>query len=229
MAESNKDQYEELVSLIGSVESGYQPADVAMLDLSDTFETDSNVYKPTYAQMISIIESMEGGGKPRFDMPEKQKQQKTAPVPPTPPIAPTVAVLPAHEKLPPKPSETHRMSAKMELGKITERLGEFEEEMKMRGINTTGLVLPSLSTADQITELERIIEGLQGHIFDKDHIETIEQEVYGLSKIVKLQKAKQARVKTKPPAQDAETAEMEGIRNQRLESALNLMKNYGVA
>ncbi len=54
-----------------------------------------------------------------------------------------------------------------------------------------GLVLPGLSPSDQLSELEKIVEGIDTGAFDKEHIGIIKMEVSGLSKSLAARKAPQ--------------------------------------
>ncbi len=53
----------------------------------------------------------------------------------------------------------------------------------VKNINQSELVLPTLPLSDQISEINRIIEGLKMSIFDQSHIEIVIQEIYGLKEI----------------------------------------------
>ncbi len=54
-----------------------------------------------------------------------------------------------------------------------------------------GLVLPGLSPSDQLSELEKIMEGIDTGAFDKEHMGIIRMEVSGLSKSLAVRKAPQ--------------------------------------
>ncbi len=59
----------------------------------------------------------------------------------------------------------------------------------IKKINYDDLVLPSLPISDQISELNRINDGLRNNIFDHDHIIIVIQEVYGIKKLSDKEKS----------------------------------------
>jgi len=67
---------------------------------------------------------------------------------------------------------------------------EFEKSIKRETERIKGekLVLPTLSLQDQISELEKISEGLDEHVFSDEQIKIIKDEVYGLRDKVKSER-----------------------------------------
>ncbi len=239
MAEEKAEKtYSELAAMIESVEAGYSPTEIVNLDLNEMLKSEQNPNPIKYSDMLAIIEEFEGPqrgsrvaiGKPgttqqAYQQPAQQ-QQPVVPQVPQPqqqqqqPMPQIVQPQPANGSVAPR--EKRKIAAKLELGKAIDQLGELEAEIKMRSISTDDLVLPNLSVPDQISELERIIEGLRTGVFDKDHLDTVRQELQGLDKIVQLQKAK---MKVSGRAGDSEEIM---IRDQRLKSALELLRQQGV-
>jgi hypothetical protein len=223
---SNKHLYEQLIELVDSIEKEYTPSDIVTLDLSNMLEAtkEEGNEPPKYSDMLSIIAGLEGTAstKSHGTHPEKPKLQQQIEMQQAGPtvVQPTEAQPPPTEVPKPveKSREKHLMGAKRELGEAIGRLGEIEAEIKMRNIKTTNLVLPNLSVPDQISELERIIEGLTEKVFDSDHLDVIKQEVNGLNRVVQLERAKEK------AAGQREVTDEEKIRDQRLSSALALLE-----
>jgi uncharacterized protein YoaH (UPF0181 family) len=111
-----------------------------------------------------------------------------------------------------------------ELGAIAGRLSSFKPalqlELRKKRIKISDLVLPSLSLADQISEVERIIEGLREGVFDKEHMEIVSQEIFGLQQVVD-----QMRKEQKGTAAETGTLEksLTELRDQRLSEAASLI------
>ncbi len=107
-----------------------------------------------------------------------------------------------------------------ELSKIASSLSSSIPDIKeftRRKINTKELVLPNLSAADQISELERIIEGLKEQVFDQAHVNVVSQEVYGLKQVVNDSKKKKKVV-------GVLEASLLELRDQRLDEAIALLE-----
>ena len=125
-----------------------------------------------------------------------------------------------------KPEETKKTSAGIELGAIAEKLGSIKTnipDITRKRINTKYLVLPNLSIADQISELERITEGLKENVFDPDHIDIVVQEIYGLQQVVN-----DAKKKSKKEELNSLEQSLWELRDQRLAEAISLLQRNGV-
>ena len=114
--------------------------------------------------------------------------------------------------------------AKQELSAIiTESLIKTEpkiEEVQI-SMNLKDLVLPNLPMAEQVPELEKMIEGLRINIFDSDQIATLRKELQGLQAEMANEKAEMQKSKTEPI--DSEK-ELWTVREQRLAEALAMVK-----
>jgi hypothetical protein len=114
--------------------------------------------------------------------------------------------------------------AKNELNGVANNLGSsqnvFVKPPSMKRKESED-VLPKLSVADQISELERIIEGLNEHVFNSEQLEIIKEEVLGLKRAV--QKGEQ----------EKETGDPERflalciLRDSRLDMVLDLLSKSG--
>ncbi len=95
-----------------------------------------------------------------------------------------------------------------------------------RKIDQKYMVLPSLSVSDQITELERIIEGIKENIFDSGHFEVVTEEVISLINVVNNLKKE---LKKKRINLGEFEVSLWQIRDQRLNEAMNLIYNRYVS
>lgn len=86
--------------------------------------------------------------------------------------------------------------------------------------DTKYMVLPSLAISDQITELERIIEGIRERIFDQDHFEVVSEEVISLIRDINQNKLM---LKKRKVAITEIESSLWGIRDQRLKDAITLI------
>jgi hypothetical protein len=131
-------------------------------------------------------------------------------------------------RLAPKEAETQRrLGAAAELSSIVGRLQQpkqaplFPEIKLKKKVNMKELVLPNLSIADQISELERIIEGLRENVFDLEQTGIVIQEIYGTEQMVIEERKK---LKGKPPSENELEKSLYDIRDQRLTEAATLLQ-----
>lgn len=230
MADENQasTKYLELVGIIEAAENSAHKIDVSFIDLSDpAFEAASSQQSPSYEDLVAVIEEIETG---KHVVHQPATQQKAAPQPQrqpqpqqaqAPPQAPPQAAPPTTP-----PAEAQRAEAGRELGTVAQRLASAMpriKEMRRRRINVKDLVLPNLSTADQISELERIIEGLRENVFDGEHLEIVAQEVFGLDQVV----AGEKKSKKKPVAISELDMSLQAVRDQRLAQAVSILNGNG--
>jgi hypothetical protein len=117
------------------------------------------------------------------------------------------------------PQQEQEQKAKIELGSIIRNLGPIKKfsGIKMKRVNTSQLVLPNLTLADQIAELERIIEGLKENVFDNEHMQIVIEELTGLNQVVS--DAKKKGVVSKSELEQS----LINLRDERLIEALALL------
>ncbi len=94
---------------------------------------------------------------------------------------------------------------------IEEAINKQREERMFKG-----LVLPKLSLSDQISDLEKIKEGLEERVFDEKHLKIIKLETEGLSKLI---------AQGRQPNAPTDLAE---LRNRLLKEVLDLADAYAV-
>ena len=94
---------------------------------------------------------------------------------------------------------------------------EFEKNIKKETERIKGekLVLPSLSLQDQISELEKISEGLDEQVFSDEQLKIIKEEVYGLMDKIKGEKISTA---------DEFQKSLIDLRNQKINEVIKKLK-----
>ena len=227
MAES---EYESLVKLVEEIEKEYKHQELSFVDATGTFGKSASLSAKSYADAVALIELVEYGRKPK----EPAAKKEPAAVEPHLITAGVVQSQYAQPKMEvprqKKPQISKELMQKQreavgkELSNIAGAFGSIIptiNEIKRQKVNVKDLVLPNLSMADQISELERIIEGIRENVFDRDHISIIAQEVFGLQQVVTAAKNSQ-KVKLNALAQS-----LWDLRDQRLADAISLLKQHG--
>ena len=97
--------------------------------------------------------------------------------------------------------------------------------IKVKKVSLKDLVLPNLSLPDQVSELERIIESVREGVLDREHIDVVKQEVYGLYYFIELQRKQVAKEKKKLNTLEQS---MWNLRDQRLIDAISALKQKPV-
>ena len=94
------------------------------------------------------------------------------------------------------------------------RISKAIKRMTARKVDTKGLVLPNLPLADQVSELERIIEGLNENIFNTEQMSIISDELTGLQQVSQSTNAK---------GEDISKSLLQ-LRDNRLDAAVRLIQ-----
>jgi len=228
-----------LLDVIANIEKGASKEDVSFVDITP-IGSSSMVQRVPYLELVAKLNEIESQGeriskeKPRqvqphlvtaglaqaaYSQPQviyKQKPEAAAE------HEMPAAQQPAAEAKPvvaEAPKEVQ--AAKAELSGIVRKIGAVAKmpKIKVKRINVSELVLPNLTLADQIAELERIIEGLNEHVFDSEHLAIVVEELEGLNQVIEDAKKK----KKIAPKSDLERSLFE-LRDQRLAEALALLK-----
>jgi hypothetical protein len=193
-----------------------------------------NEQKPDYQNLMELVYGA--------DPLRSERRQVQRPMPVSAPIYPTATI---QEPQPPeeaqKPTEfvasvanavagaergviPAMQAAEKEIREIISRIPLQKHRIEVRHVNIKDLVLPSLSISDQVSELERIIEGLRASAFDQDHLSVVAEEVYGLrqevNRLAREMKKKQAEMN--PLDKTLWT-----MREERLNDAVLLLKAQG--
>ncbi|MGC8699430.1 MAG: hypothetical protein ACP5RK_00275 [Candidatus Micrarchaeia archaeon] len=119
----------------------------------------------------------------------------------------------------PAPVEEEKVEkAAEEIKEVIGSIGkEFEKNIKRETGRIKGekLVLPTLSLQDQISELEKISEGIDENVFTEEQMKIVKEEVTGLKDKVKMEK-------TAPT--DEFQKSLISLRNQKIEEVLGKIK-----
>ena len=199
---STKSEYEQAVAYIKGIEASSQKPQQSSIDLSRLFDSNENPNSHTYLDLISRIDSIESsrGG-------QRIRSQKTMPK--------------ESQLIASGVEQSSRASAVPAAEKQSFEVPESKPQPKIKvKFNEKDLVLPKLSIADQISELERIIEGLKEQVFDESHKEVVMQEIYGLSAYIE-RSSKDLR-KRKMTLNQTEQS-LWSLRQQRLDEAMSLI------
>ena len=155
--------YQKIVEMVDAADSAYG-GESETIDVNTIFSNRIEIKKLRYAQVSALLEK--GGVIP--EMPEVQ------------PAAQQVQVQVPRQEL-----GKERASAAAKLKGMVGGAGkEFEEEVKKK-VETSaeaGLIMPTLSLQDQISELEKISVGLDSSSFSPEELKIIRMEVVGLVK-----------------------------------------------
>ncbi len=199
---STKSEYEQAVAYIKGIEASSQKPQQSSIDLSRLFDSNENPNSHTYLDLLSRIDSIESsrGG-------QRIRSQKTMPK--------------ESQLIASGVEQSSRASAVPAAEKQSFEVPESKPQPKIKvKFNEKDLVLPKLSIADQISELERIIEGLKEQVFDESHKEVVMQEIYGLSAYIE-RSSKDLR-KRKMTLNQTEQS-LWSLRQQRLDEAMSLI------
>ncbi|MCL4389374.1 hypothetical protein M1397_02045 [Candidatus Marsarchaeota archaeon] len=236
---SEESQYDKLLKYIETIEEGGSKPEAGNVDVSETFAGAEVNRKVDYKYALNTINEVEkrvGRFAPRQPRMERQEtqppaQQQMAPTQtlweaqqeeastttpsPTAPIAETTET--AAE------APVVETSAAAELAELTKELPlniPLFSGSELKKVKESDLVLPNLSITDQISELERIMEGIRGGAFGNDDMEIIKEELYGLAVEVDEEKRKTRKAKEIPKGEDYQLLL---LRDQRLSNAIDML------
>lgn len=244
MAQSD---YENAMALMTAIEGASKKVDVSFVDLSELVNR-PEAPKASYADALQLIGEVEGGGRRvreraaqpgtlgPMGVPVQLGQQVSSEVTQQKKKAEKKVEKPSGGWFKPKtkaPSapmemeEQRKQAAAQELGGVVEQLEQprqpvqFPEIKLKKKPNMNELVLPNLSIADQVSELEQIIEGLRENVFDEEHTNIVMQEVYGLEQTINAERKK---LKGKPQGDNELERSLYDTRDQRLVEAATLLQ-----
>ncbi len=239
-------QYVDLIKDIDEIEKASTKVDLNQIDISEIQSTQMQHPKPDFKAILDSAMRIESGKAIEQQQAQRQKQQQpkqvaqmqaavraaqaqaTVMVAPEPLQQKPVQQVQVQQPQPPKPSLSE--SVKGEISNFTSKLTQSSEPphqpintFKMQIEGEDDLILPKLSASDQISELERIMEGLQQNAFDKEHMAIVKKEAYGLSKAIARER--------KRGIYGGESSGMEQslilIRDQRLSEVIAILSGAG--
>lgn len=205
------ESYQELLKDIAPIDTPVQSAQAKTIDISGTLTGKSAVHGENYWSLLETVGEIESVGHGKVDYIARERASRQQ-------ALKHVAIGPAGA---PAATEAPKSDLAAIAGDIASSI-PILKGLKIQRVNTKELVLPNLSLADQIAELERIIEGLTENVFDKDHMDIVVLEVYGLRDAVKgFKKGVKRRGK---PLSTLEQS-LWSIRDQRISDAIALLEN----
>ncbi|MGC8571783.1 MAG: hypothetical protein ACP5RI_02765 [Candidatus Micrarchaeia archaeon] len=227
--ENEEDNYQKFVNLLNSMQKK-KSDQIQVLNLSEMIDSENTIYAD-YKESIAKLESFE---KRRFRAQPKEALQAVQPGQAVSPHIITSGLQQAQyvQQVKTTPQAQAPANVSKEMGGILNKFASFTKEMNKNKqekkimkikINIKDLVLPNLPVSDQISELERIIEGLNEHVFDSEHLEIVAEEVYGLEQYINIMK--KAEKGKKKQLSDLERS-LEELRDQRLSDAVALLSKY---
>lgn len=191
-----ENSYYDTVNFIKDVEVSSPKKDFESINASKIFDkSPATKTKSTYIDLMELIDSIESRRRtPRAvtatEGPVQPSHLITAGVSQigNSNIIPEIKQQQAPSEIPPQQQFAQpnaKTEAVHEMKEAAVRIPSKQTiKTNIKRINMKDLVLPSVSMADQISELERIIEGLKENVFDEEHLDIVIQEVYGLSQYV---------------------------------------------
>ena len=215
--------YSRLVRQITEIENSVSMNEEATADISGSFMANPSSGKaPTYKSLLDVINEIEKKGRPQPTRPVPKPAPQTQVAQPAKPAEAQVQQPVQQEELAQLPvaqKESPNVYAGKELAALSKalpvRIPRFGAH-RFKKANAADLVLPNLSLADQIAELERILEGINSGVVHGDDIGTARDELYGLVEQVNLEKKKLT--KGKPPSPDDYAALQ--LRDKRIEDVM---------
>ena len=159
--------YEKMAELVDSIDSA-RPEAEATIDLSDVFSSRLAVKKVAYRDAGRMLEQVKI--KPEIQQPAQQPQQ--------PRVQTQVQKRETRNEMAGAAASLRNMVAGAEK--------EFAESVtkKMEEAEEAKLAMPKLSLQDQLSDLEKIREGLEENVFDNTQIKIIKEEMKGMTQIL---------------------------------------------
>lgn len=222
---SSSDVYARLVAKIAEIEKSAPRPETSYVNISSSFYVELQSKPKTYAELLKIIDEIES----RRGVKDSPKEKET----PVTPVAVSARQQPSAAV--PQPQQTVASISPVGYVGLDEAMKAPEEsvEEKKRGfwkpkskarIDTSNLVLPSLQLAEQVTELEHIIQGLKQAAFDKEHFQIVVDEVYGLKQVVDDQKIAR---KNAGGGAVGQNQQLMGLRDKKIAEAMVLLQKGG--
>lgn len=237
MADELETNYKNMAKEVMEIEASAQKPEFSIADVSSVFSPHKDEKIVTYRDLVNIVESIESKkveSRQKVVNPQVLLQQQAQPhmVMTGLKQMTTSQVLPNAQPIQQQPQpkaeyveQKQKILAKNEMKSAASKLQRKSAKVNVKHINISDMVLPSLSMADQISELERIIEGLRERVFDQEHLEIVVQEVYALKQVVEKQDKE---MKKQHANLTALEQSMWQVRAQRLNDALSIIALQGV-
>ncbi len=182
-------EYESSASLVDSIEAA-RGSEQATIDISEVFANRLAIRTLKYAEADQMLEK---GDLRRAEAVQEQVQQ------------PKTQIRVTKQEV-----SAERESAASRLRSMVGGAGKELAESVSTRVETAKeaqLVMPKLSLQDQLSDLEKIREGLDENVFDKEQISIIREEIGGMSQILAREDAS---------TMGSEQRELVQARNQRV-------------
>jgi hypothetical protein len=194
-----------LINDVQEIEKASEKPEFSTVDISTLETTQLTHTPPNFRDILNLTLSIESGA-----LAQQFKSQKQAQTAPAPQRTVAITAQQAKQTIQQQPvqisqpiqqqpqlvaqEQSEATSVKQEMEKFTSELAADANNSKPQ-INTfkvkiegeDDLVLPKLSVVDQLSELEHIIEGINQHVFDEEHLNIIKEEVFGLKSEVSME------------------------------------------
>ena len=222
---SSSDVYARLVAKIAEIEKSAPRPEASYVSISSSFHVEPQSKPKTYAELLKMVDEIESRRSVKDSFKEKEV--------PVTPVAVSARQQPS--TVAPQPQQTVSSISPVGYAGLDDAMKAPEEsaEEKKRGfwkpkskarIDTSNLVLPGLQLAEQVTELEHIIQGLKQAAFDKEHFQIVVDEVYGLKQTVDDQKIVQKKAGSGAIGQNQQLLR---LRDKRIAEAMVLLQKGG--
>ncbi|MDE1854781.1 MAG: hypothetical protein KGH57_00460 [Candidatus Micrarchaeota archaeon] len=162
-----EESYEKMAEQIDSIEASRSEAETS-IDVNEVLANRLSIKKISYNEADRLLE----GVKATAAVPQQASQPSPQP-----------------RQQPQAPKRELKKETKAAAGSLRSMIGgagkEFSESVsaKVEEAEEAKLAMPKLSLQDQVSELEKIEEGIDEKVFDREQIGIIGEEVRGLSKI----------------------------------------------
>lgn len=208
--------YFDLIKIVEEVETGATKVEFNSIDISLIERSKVEFKKPDFKPMLDLAMGIEMGKVKEEPPPKPTTQQQIKQILESKPIKQVMQMqvgtatsqsstvqntvympedISAQVQQPQQQTPTLNPSVKEEIGAFADKLTENKEQqpqpintfnMKVEGADD--IILPKLSTSDQIAELERMIEGINEKSFSADQLKVIKKEATGLNDVIAKEK-----------------------------------------
>lgn len=207
--------YSELIKIVDEIEKGATKVEFNSIDISTIETAKPELKKRDFRPLLDSAMAIEGGRAKEEPQPKPTPQQikqilESKPIKQAlqmqvgtatsknPAVQNTTVYMPEDTaaQVPQQQNSTLSQSVKEEIGVFADKLTQKTEQqpqpintfsMKVEGADD--IILPRLSTSDQIAEMERMIEGIKENSFSSDQLKVIKKEVTGLNDAIAREKA----------------------------------------
>jgi hypothetical protein len=227
-------EYRELLGIVQQIEKDSAKPEFNFVDIMPIAEKVKGAEKRPFREMITMAMGIESSHIQEVQQKQRAQQPKTQILAPILSVQKSAARQPAtapqemqvqQVQGPQTQKADQKEAIRQEITSFLSRFPKVQQYvLKPFSISikkSSDFVLLKLSIADQISELEKIIEGLTEHIFSEQQIRVIRAELLALRSSLDKEERSSSQ---KPAPSDPEQVLMLGIlRNQRLDEALAML------